>query len=243
MKVWAKGRLALMVAATIVFAALTTKPLHACDSTRGCPSNTSATDGAAANALPTYPQATEEAASEPVSLKKFTKKSQKRTAQRTPPRKKATLAQRANAGKYAARQTKQAEPEEAEAPAAKPVKTVAFTVANANAALFEPNTAKADTAEVSEPAQAAKPAPVETEANTAQPASVELVAADEFNELDRVAWEANQMPKLMKLQASDARAELREDDSKWAQTSTIGKLFVAFGALLTLGSAIRMFMA
>ena len=51
------------------------------------------------------------------------------------------------------------------------------------------------------------------------------------------------MPKLMKLQASDSRAELRDDDSRWAQTSTIGKLFVAFGALLTIGSAIRMFMA
>jgi hypothetical protein len=193
--------------------------------------------------LPTYPQASEEAASEPISLKKFTKKSQKRTAQRTQPRKKATLAQRANAGKYAARQAKQAEPEEAEVPAAKPVKTVAFAVANANAELVEPNAAKATTTEASEPVQAAKPAPLETEASSGQPASVELVAADEFNELDRVAWEANQMPKLMKLQASDARAELREDDSKWAQTSTIGKLFVAFGALLTIGSAVRMFIA
>ncbi len=70
-----------------------------------------------------------------------------------------------------------------------------------------------------------------------------MVSADEFNDLDRAAWEANQMPKLMKLTASDSHAELRDDDLKWAQTSTIGKMFVAFGALLTLGSAIRMFMA
>jgi hypothetical protein len=48
----------------------------------------------------------------------------------------------------------------------------------------------------------------------------------------------------MQLKASgDSHAELRDDDSRWAQTSTIGKIFVAFGALLTLGSAIRMFMA
>ena len=33
------------------------------------------------------------------------------------------------------------------------------------------------------------------------------------------------------------------DDSTWGQTSLIGKIFIAFGGLLTLASAARMFMA
>jgi hypothetical protein len=36
---------------------------------------------------------------------------------------------------------------------------------------------------------------------------------------------------------------MRADDSKWAHTSTVGKIFVALGALLTIGSAIRMLIA
>lgn len=235
----AKGRLALTIAAAILLAALTAKPLSACEN---CPPGPN-TQGVPANALPTYPQPTEEAA-EPVSLKKFTK-SRVRTARRVQSRK-ATLAQRARGSKFAARKPRRDEQaEEAAAPVQakaenKVDKKIAPALANANAALVELAAVSANTAAVSEPTQAA---PTETQASPAQPPAVELVAADEFNDLDRAAFEANQMPKLMKLTASDSRAELREDDSKWAQTSTIGKLFVAFGALLTIGSAVRMFMA
>ena len=201
----------------------------------------------AANALPIYQQPTEEAV-EPVGLKKFTK-SQTRTARRANPRK-ATLAQRARAGKYAARNVKQIAQDAVDTAA--PVRSraerkVASTVADAKAEMVEPDTAstakstaKSNAAEVGNQPKAAVP---EKQADTVQPPAVELVAAEDFNDLDRVAWEANQMPKLMQLSALDSRAELRDDDSKWAQTSTIGKLFVAFGALLTIGSAIRMFMA
>ena len=34
-----------------------------------------------------------------------------------------------------------------------------------------------------------------------------------------------------------------KEDSAWDQTSLIGKIFIAFGALLTMASAARMFMA
>ena len=34
-----------------------------------------------------------------------------------------------------------------------------------------------------------------------------------------------------------------KEDSTWDQTSLIGKIFIAFGALLTMASAARMFMA
>jgi hypothetical protein len=36
---------------------------------------------------------------------------------------------------------------------------------------------------------------------------------------------------------------MRADDSKWTHTSTVGKIFVALGALLTIGSVIRMLIA
>jgi hypothetical protein len=234
MKSRAKRRLALTLAAAFAFAALTFKPLYACDS-KSCPSSTSSLEGVAANALPTYPEPTEEAASEPIKLKKFTK-SQARTARRTQSRK-ATLAQRARASKYAAKQA------EEEAPVHAKTAAVTTRVANAKAELAATDLAKfpdlkTPWAEVRE-----QPKPAAIEASPAEGTQVEMVSADEFTDLDRAAWEANQMPKLMKLTASDSHAELRDDDSKWAQTSTIGKMFVAFGALLTLGSAIRMFMA
>jgi hypothetical protein len=34
-----------------------------------------------------------------------------------------------------------------------------------------------------------------------------------------------------------------DDSSTWDQTSLIGKIFIGFGALLTMASAARMFMA
>ena len=38
-------------------------------------------------------------------------------------------------------------------------------------------------------------------------------------------------------------ASRSDESSTWDQTSLIGKIFIAFGALLTLASAARMFMA
>jgi hypothetical protein len=239
----ANGRLALITAATVAYAAFFVTPLHACDSTRGCPSSVSELTGVAANALPTYPEQTTETPAEPIKLKKFTR-SQSRSARRAQSRK-ALLAQRAQGSKLA--KAKQAEEDAAENQA-KTTKKVTF--ANANAEFVDSNTAKASSSEAapssdkaSAPDKAAAAATTEAHTATTQPPAVELVAAEDFNDLDRAAWEGNQMPKLMQLTGSNARAELHDDDSRWAQTSTIGKLFVAFGALLTIGSAIRMFLA
>jgi hypothetical protein len=92
----------------------------------------------------------------------------------------------------------------------------------------------------------------------AQPgaANTELVAADELNDVDRalsesgndnkdkvpsatLAMAAAQAPAPAQTQA----AVVSTDDSAWGQTSLIGKIFIAFGGLLTLASAARMFMA
>ena len=243
----ASGRLAIVIfAAAVASAAFVARPAYACSATQGCPSNNSELQGVAANALPTYPEpAAETAAAAPVKLKTFTKQAN-RAVKRAQP-KKAQLAQRARAGKIAA--AHQREQDEAAAKATVSGRRVTPAFANANAQLVDAGKASAyaspfDKAAPAETAQPPQPAASETQATAPQPPAVELVSAEEFNDLDRAAWEANQMPKLMQLKVSgDSHAELRDDDSRWAQTSTIGKIFVAFGALLTLGSAIRMFMA
>jgi len=78
---------------------------------------------------------------------------------------------------------------------------------------------------------------------TSDPA-VQLVNADELNDLDKAASDVTDpLPKLP-ASIANSRAEMRiEVSSPWAQTSTIGKAFIAFGLMLTLASAARMFMA
>jgi hypothetical protein len=87
------------------------------------------------------------------------------------------------------------------------------------------------------------------EPETPAPAvNMELVAADELNDVDRALSEAKseQKPALVPTVAmamAQAPAAVSSSDSTWDQTSLIGKIFIAFGGLLTLASAARMFMA
>jgi hypothetical protein len=83
-----------------------------------------------------------------------------------------------------------------------------------------------------------------TAESTAQDPAVQVVNADELNDLDKAATDVTEpFPKLPP-SVANSRAEMRlEGPSTWAQTSTIGKAFIAFGVMLTLASAARMFMA
>ena len=74
--------------------------------------------------------------------------------------------------------------------------------------------------------------------------AVQVVNADELNDLDKAATDVTApLPKLPP-SIANSRAEMRfESPSTWAQTSTVGKAFIAFGVMLTLASAARMFMA
>jgi hypothetical protein len=84
-------------------------------------------------------------------------------------------------------------------------------------------------------------------------ANTELVAADELNDVDRALSEnGNDKDKapsatlamaVAQAPAQTQAAAVSADDSAWNQTSLIGKIFIAFGGLLTLASAARMFMA
>jgi hypothetical protein len=83
-----------------------------------------------------------------------------------------------------------------------------------------------------------------------KPADTQLVAADQLNDVDRALQESRPAaPTLTMASAETAAAPAApamassKEDSTWDQTSLIGKIFIGFGALLTMASAARMFMA
>lgn len=140
------------------------------------------------------------------------------------------------------------------------------SVANANAQLAPAlptsadtptdNAARAMTARASDILQAAadKPAdappPVGAQSDTQSTAQV--VSSDQLNDVDRALREnppAANPPPAAPVAVASAEvnpapvATTGNESSAWDQTSLIGKIFIGFGALLTMASAARMFMA
>jgi len=121
------------------------------------------------------------------------------------------------------------------------------SVANANAQLASADTptanAKAMSARANDILQAAPGNPAE-----AQPAAeTQLVSADQLNDVDRALRESKTTALAMasaEVSAAPVMASSSSGESSaWDQTSLIGKIFIGFGALLTMASAARMFMA
>jgi hypothetical protein len=75
----------------------------------------------------------------------------------------------------------------------------------------------------------------------------QVVAADQLNDVDRALHESSPPVTNMVLASADPPAApvvaSPQESSTWDQTSLIGKIFIGFGALLTMASAARMFMA
>ena len=124
-------------------------------------------------------------------------------------------------------------------------------VANANAQLISADTpagsAQAMTDRANSIIQAAPGNPADARA-TAAP----VVASDQLNDVDR-ALQAAPAAAPVALASNEtsaapasppvAAASTSNESSTWDQTSLIGKIFIGFGALLTMASAARMFMA
>jgi hypothetical protein len=121
-------------------------------------------------------------------------------------------------------------------------------VANAHAQLVSADTpagsARAMSARANEMLQAAPASPAD-----AQPAAgTQFVAADQLNEVDRALHESQPPAAAMAIAPTAAPLAApvmasSNESSTWDQASLIGKIFIAFGGLLTLASAARMFMA
>jgi hypothetical protein len=126
------------------------------------------------------------------------------------------------------------------------------TVANANAQLA-PTASPADSAKaMSERVNNILQGTPDDSANAPPAAGTPVVAADQLNDVDRALHEATPPAVPVALASADAPAPAsppamvaanNSDNSTWDQTSLIGKIFIGCGALLTMASAARMFMA
>lgn len=129
-------------------------------------------------------------------------------------------------------------------PAEEP-KTEAGALASSAGKLLTTNTNQADAAQpqADMPPEATAPAPTT--------AAADVVPADELNDVDRAMSDNKPATPTLALASIDTPAPadattgqaVTSDDSTWKQTSLIGKIFIAFGGLLTLASAARMFIA
>jgi hypothetical protein len=245
MNIKASGRSALIIAAG--FWVCVSGPLQAAEDADG---------GAAA-----YRTEPAEAAGPPVALNKFAKKSRhwKRVSSQ---RKAAKVAARDSSEdtktsekkifleKKKAREIDAAVNDDGSAPSLPP------TVANANARLASADGAADNATALSSQARDRLQAMAanQSEAQAEPPAQdTELVAADQLNDVDRAlsgnSDEKDKAPSATLAMAvaqaapQTQAAAVSNDDSAWSQTSLIGKIFIAFGGLLTLASAARMFMA
>jgi hypothetical protein len=124
------------------------------------------------------------------------------------------------------------------------------SIANANAQLTAAEVAPDSATAMSAKANTMLLAAADKPADTQPAAEAEVVAPDQLNDLDRALQQAKPAAPTMALASAEAPAapaapavSASKEDSAWDQTSLIGKIFIAFGALLTMASAARMFMA
>jgi hypothetical protein len=122
-------------------------------------------------------------------------------------------------------------------------------VANSNAELTSAETSSANAGAVPNKASTTLMAATDkpAEAPAAEP---DVIASDQLNDVDREmqAQTPPSQPQQQTIAMAMATAKAApvlasSDNSAWDQTSLIGKVFIAFGALLTMASAARMLMA
>jgi hypothetical protein len=80
----------------------------------------------------------------------------------------------------------------------------------------------------------------------AQPAAeTQIVSADQLNDVDRALQASKPTPTAFAMASAEPPPVTvgSNESSTWDRTSLIGKIFMGFGALLTMASAVRMFMA
>jgi hypothetical protein len=129
-------------------------------------------------------------------------------------------------------------------------------LANANAQMTAadaaPDSAKGMSAAMSEKANTVLQAAVDKPADAEAPADTAVVAPDQLNETDRAlhlqeapatSTQTVALASTSRAAAEGASQAANNDSSTLDKTSLIGKIFIAFGALLTMASAARMFMA
>ena len=129
---------------------------------------------------------------------------------------------------------------------------ISRSVANANAQLPVTDTLAGKNARaMSERANSI----VQAASDTSPAADVPIVSADQLNDVDRALQEAPQPAASLAMASANVPVAANEPvmassgplmatgsgNTTWDRTSLIGKIFIGFGALLTMASAARMF--
>jgi hypothetical protein len=139
---------------------------------------------------------------------------------------------------------------EAKADESKMNKSLSPSVANAHAELTSDNqehplTAADATAESSTLTEADKAA-----TTGVAPNGVQITTSDQLNDMDRDAAASATTPAASPAPATVALAQIAQpaavsanEESAWSSASLIGKIFIAFGVMLTLASAARLIIA
>jgi hypothetical protein len=124
-----------------------------------------------------------------------------------------------------------------------PSSEIPASVANANARLVSADmvgNAKAMSARANNILQTT----LDTPAGVQPGGDSQVVSADQLNDVDRALQESNPpAAATVAMAPAPAVTAASNESSTWDQTSLIGKIFIGFGALLTMASAARMFMA
>lgn len=127
------------------------------------------------------------------------------------------------------------------------VAKITASVANANALMTAADTAAGSAEAMTAKANTVLLAAADRPADAQAPADAAVVASDQLNDVDRALQEtpARQTVAMVSAKAAGAPSmqASADDNTSWDQASLIGKIFIAFGALLTMASAVRMFMA
>jgi hypothetical protein len=205
-------------------------------------------DNAAANAA--VSPKPEDAAGAPMALSKYTKRST-HSWKSSAHRKSSKVALKSSTDKKAAA----TDVADSDADNSSAASTMPPSVANANARLASADTTPAGSAQAMS-ARANDILQTDQTANTRPATETQVVAADQLNDVDRALHESPPPAPapapaptlaLTSVEAPAAPAApvmaSSNESTTLEQTSLIGKIFIGFGALLTMASAARMFMA
>jgi hypothetical protein len=116
-------------------------------------------------------------------------------------------------------------------------------VANANAQMGSPGILGENARMMSARAGDLLQAAHDGQADTGADNQTLLAAADQLSDVDRSLREGSPPPAPSANPAPAPATAASRESSTWDQTSLLGKIFIGFGALLTMASAARMFMA
>ncbi len=114
------------------------------------------------------------------------------------------------------------------------------SVANANAELLYPGTPGENTRMMTARANYLLQAAGDNPPSASAGNGTLIAASDQLNDVDRTLQEGSSSSATTNPPPAPVATS---ESSTWDETSLIGKIFIAFGALLTMASAARMFMA